>query len=71
MHIVGMARDQNGKPYYYVKNSWGNNVGFDGFLFASQPYFELNTIAITLNKNALPLAIRESIIASSASQVNE
>ena len=24
MHIVGLARDQNGKPYYMVKNSWGN-----------------------------------------------
>lgn len=71
MHIVGMAQDQNGKSYYYVKNSWGNNVGFDGYLFASQPYFELNTIAITLNLEAIPLAIRESIIASSASQVNE
>jgi bleomycin hydrolase len=71
MHIVGMAQDQNGKSYYYVKNSWGNDIGFDGFLFASQPYFELNTIAITLNLEAIPSVIRESIMASSSSQANE
>lgn len=24
MHIVGLAKDQQGKEYYRVKNSWGN-----------------------------------------------
>ncbi|MBK8506418.1 MAG: aminopeptidase [Saprospiraceae bacterium] len=54
MHITGSAKDQNGKIYYYVKNSWGDRVGMDGFLFASQPYFKLNTIAITLHQSPYP-----------------
>ena len=59
MHIIGIAKDQNGKVYYYVKNSWGDRIGMDGYLFASQPYFQLNTIAITLHKDAIPIALRE------------
>ena len=26
MHIYGIAKDQNGKEYYMVKNSWGSMV---------------------------------------------
>ncbi|MCB0687714.1 MAG: aminopeptidase, partial [Saprospiraceae bacterium] len=54
MHIVGLAQDQEGQEYYYVKNSWGKGVGLDGYLFASRPYFELNTISITVHKDAIP-----------------
>lgn len=32
MHIVGLARDQNGKEYYIVKNSWGTSNIYKGFL---------------------------------------
>ncbi len=59
MHIVGLAHDQEGNPYYYVKNSWGSEPGLNGYLFASKAYFELNTIAITLHKNGVPIKIWE------------
>jgi bleomycin hydrolase len=62
MHIVGLAHDQQGKTYYYVKNSWGKDTGLDGYLFASQPYFQLNTISITVNRQAIPSDILEKII---------
>ena len=61
MHIVGLAKDQNDKIYYYVKNSWGENVGMEGYLFASQPYFQLNTISMTLHKDMIPVSIAEKI----------
>jgi len=58
MHIVGIAKDQNGGKYYYVKNSWGNKVGLDGYLFASDAYFRSNTISILVSKDAIPEEIR-------------
>lgn len=53
MHIVGIANDQKGRPYYIVKNSWGETNDQKGYLYCSKPYFEMNTISVLLNKNAL------------------
>lgn len=55
MHITGLAKDQNGKHYFLVKNSWGTErgrEGYEGYLFVSEAYFELNTISVTLHKSA-------------------
>ncbi len=61
MHIVGRAEDQNGTPYYYVKNSWGERPGLDGYLFASKAYVMKNTIAVMLHKDAIPSEVSEKI----------
>ncbi|MGF7231427.1 aminopeptidase C [Arachidicoccus sp.] len=53
MHIVGLAKDQNGKEYYIVKNSWGTKNIYKGFLYASKAYINYKTVAIMINKNAL------------------
>lgn len=56
MHIVGTVKDQKGNIYYKVKNSWGSNpekVANQGYIYMSKSYFELKTISILLNKNAL------------------
>ncbi len=56
MHITGLAKDQNGKTYFLVKNSWGTErgrEGHEGYLFVSPEYFRLNTIAVTVHKSAL------------------
>jgi bleomycin hydrolase len=57
MHIVGNAKDQNGKTYYTVKNSWGEKNDYKGYLYVSKAFFQYKTIAILLNKKAIPPAI--------------
>ncbi len=56
MHIVGMVKDQTGKIYYKVKNSWGKNsnrVSNDGYIYMSEAYFKLKTISIMIHQDAL------------------
>ena len=63
MHITGMLKDQNGKMYYKVKNSWGKNgLGNDGYVYMSEAYFKLKTISIMIHKDALPDAIKAKLL---------
>ncbi len=61
MHITGLAKDQNGKKYYYVKNSWGTENPYKGYIYVSESYFRLRTTVIFLNRNALPEATRKKL----------
>ena len=54
MHIVGLAKDQNGREYYIVKNSWGAENDNKGYLYASKNYIRYKTIAILVNQKATP-----------------
>ena len=54
MLIFGKATDENGKPYYMVKNSWGKSGNYQGIWYMSRDYMLLNTTYIFLNHNALP-----------------
>ncbi len=53
MHVVGMAKDQDGTVYYIIKNSWGDRGPYSGYLYMSAAYFKMKTVAITLHKDAL------------------
>ena len=61
MHIIGTAKDQEGKIFYKVKNSWGNYNDYKGYFYASKPYVEYKTMCIMVNKNAIPQDIREKL----------
>ncbi len=53
MHLVGRATDQMGNKYYLIKNSWGKIGPHKGYLYMSEAYVRLHTLAITLNRNCL------------------
>ena len=62
MLIYGKAVDEQGKPYYLVKNSWGADYGpYQGSWYMSRDYMALNTTYIFLNRNALPKPLRKQI----------
>ncbi len=59
MHITGIATDQEGKRYFITKNSWGDKGNpYQGYLYMSEPYIMLNTVAITLHKDGIPASLR-------------
>ena len=62
MHLTGIGQDQKGTKYYLTKNSWApdsNEKG--GFLYMSEPFIRLNTIAIMVHKDAIPKDIRNKL----------
>jgi bleomycin hydrolase len=62
MHITGLATDCEGNKYFRVKNSWGlTGSPYAGYLYASEPYVRYKTIAIMVNKNAIPDHIRQKL----------
>ncbi len=62
MHLTGISVDQNGTRYYKTKNSWSDDSNdFGGFLFMSDAFMRLNTIAIMIHKDALPEDIAEKL----------
>ena len=55
MHLAGLKEDQKGTLYFVTKNSWdedSNEKG--GYLYMSESYVRMNTIAIMIHKDALP-----------------
>ena len=54
MLIYGKAIDEQGKPYYMVKNSWGRSGQYQGIWYMSRDYIMLNTTYLFLNRHALP-----------------
>lgn len=55
MHLTGIAKDQNGTKYFKTKNSWGTQDHiYGGYLYMSDSYVRLKTVAILIHKDALP-----------------
>ncbi|MBQ1797687.1 MAG: aminopeptidase, partial [Prevotella sp.] len=54
MLIYGIAKDQNGREYYMVKNSWGETGDYKGIWYMSKNYIIAKTMDFMVNKNAVP-----------------
>lgn len=61
MLIYGIAKDQNGKEYYMVKNSWGETGDYKGIWYMTKNYIANNTMDFMVNKNAVPKDIRKKL----------
>ena len=61
MLIYGIAKDQNGKEYYMVKNSWGETGEYKGIWYMTKAFIAANTMDFLINKNAIPTDIRKKL----------
>ncbi|WP_286735729.1 MULTISPECIES: aminopeptidase C [Sphingobacterium] len=61
MHIVGLVKDQNGKEYYIVKNSWGTTNDYHGYLYASKEFVRYKTTSLMLHKDGLTKDLKSKI----------
>ncbi|MFB9109261.1 aminopeptidase C [Flavobacterium gyeonganense] len=61
MHIIGLAKDQTGKEYYIVKNSWGETNDYKGFLFVTKNFVKYKTTALMVNKGGIPSEIAKKL----------
>lgn len=62
MHLTGILKDQKGTLYYKTKNSWGTERNpFGGYLYMSEPYCRMKTVAILVHKDAIPQAIKTKL----------
>lgn len=61
MHIYGIAKDQTGKEYYMVKNSWGKAGKYEGIWYASKAFTAYKTMNIVVHKDGIPKEIRKKL----------
>ena len=61
MQIFGIAKDQDGKKYYMVKNSWGVTGKYDGIWYATEAYVKGQSLDVIVHKDALPKDIKAKL----------
>ena len=62
MQIFGRAKDQNGKIYYMIKNSWGTqDFDYNGIWYVSTAFMQYKTNDILVHKDAIPRDIRKKL----------
>lgn len=61
MLIYGKAKDQNGRIYYMVKNSWGKTGEYKGIWYMSKNFIVGKAMDILVNKNGVPREILKKL----------
>ncbi|WP_420553344.1 hypothetical protein [Tenacibaculum aiptasiae] len=60
LHIIRIAEDSKGTPYYLLKNYEGNNK-YGGYMYMSKNALLLKTISVLVHKDAIPKEIRRKL----------
>jgi aminopeptidase C len=61
MQIYGIAKDQNGKKYYMVKNSWGETGKYKGLWYVTEAFVKGQTLDYMIHKDALPKDLKAKL----------
>lgn len=62
MQIFGRAKDQNGKVYYMIKNSWGTQKSdYKGIWYISRAFMAYKTNDILVHKDAIPSDLKKKM----------
>ena len=61
MHVTGMLDESHSGNFYAIKNSWGEISDLKGYLYASDNYMRLNTVSITVHRDAIPKDIQSRL----------
>ncbi|MBR4809694.1 MAG: aminopeptidase [Bacteroidales bacterium] len=61
MQIYGIAKDQDGKKYYMVKNSWGETGKYKGIWYATEAFVKGQSLDYMIHKDALPKDLKAKL----------
>ena len=61
MVIYGIAKDQTGKKFYMIKNSWGETGDYKGIWYISENFVRAKTMNYIVHKDALPKKIAKKL----------
>lgn len=61
VQIIGIARDENGKKYYKIKDSTYKKVFPNSPIYFSENYFRARVLSVLLHKDGIPSQIREKV----------
>lgn len=61
MEIYGIAKNQNGRKFFMVKNSWGETGKYKGVWYVSYNFVAGKTMNIIVHKDAIPAAIAKKL----------
>lgn len=61
MQVFGIAKDQYGKKYYMIKNSWGETGKYKGIWYATEAFIKGQTMSVTVHKDAISKDIRKKL----------
>ena len=62
MQIFGIAKDQNGKKYYMIKNSWGAiRSDYKGIWYVTEAFMQYKTNDVLVHKDAIPTPIKKKL----------
>ena len=60
MELIGITNIK-GKKYYLAKNSWGKDNAFGGFMYLSEDYLRLKTVAVWMTHDAYELKAEKEL----------